>query len=385
MKELIKGLIWPFLVILIGLFCAYFENHFVTEAFRPMSLSLLDMDHNKELKRFYTPIKKEYRKVDGRGYDALWIEGERVDVPFRIESPESLRLKIQGYFPSSGGKGGVFTLFVNGAPFRVLPVSWKGDEEVFRLKIPEELLVSGRNVLGFSVSGHDGALAGISTLKVRNYLGKSSNFPRGFVLYDDSYERLGLSPSGRYVYYLLFPLALVLLWFISIRLMDPVDEYDPSVRFRKVFYFSLPGALVAALSLVYTLATPYTVVTSSGTFGTLVFGPYITVIAYRLVKRNYSHIKAVPESMKEVLSELRSPGAFVRGSVEDRAVPPPFNIIGRLGTLAIFCFSALIVAAGVLMILKRQALAERCADISYFVLLFGILMRIIDVRRMQDG
>ena len=383
MKKIPRGWFWLIFILIIGLLYGLFHNLYVTEEFNPLSLNLLDRGQNVELGKLPAVVKREKRNMNGVNYEALWVGEGRTDIPFHLERPQTLKLKIKGYFPSSEVTARVLVLYVNDLSFSTLKPLWRGDEEVFRLKVDKRFLRAGGNTVGLGVAGKGGLPAGVSYIKVRNFVGRSNNFPRGFVIFDENYVMLGPDPFDRPLDYLLFPLSLTLLWLVSANLMTDRGRRTLAHTLKRSLYANIPGALLVAGAFVFSISTPYTVVTSTGTFLALVYLPCGLIIVYHLLFKNYRQI------IRRLISDRGNDEAPVdipplRHRVE-RAVSPFLYIAGKAGTVAVSGFVIFLVAAGILMIMKRQVLAERCADIAYFMLVFGVVMRLFDIRRTEDG
>ncbi len=379
MENRSKGWVWFFSVICMGLFFAFFHNMYVFRDFRTIKFDILKKEDNPLISKV---IKKERFRLAGREYNLVWMGNDNNTIPFYLKKPQTLRFKIVAFFPKSSDKKTKVIVSLNSKNATTLSPQWNSTEEVSRFVVPKDVFRNGRNILELTtIPDKKKLMAGLSSITIKNYLGKSSKFPRGYIVFDQNYLERGLSPFGNSYDYLLFPSAMCLMWIIGVNLMAWATSKPLSLAMKRWMIVYLPVIFILSVSFLFSILSPYTVILHPDSFFAVVLGPALIVLIYSLF---YLVIWQSDRLFKgEPVFEIKKKGQTIIAKTQStgKAV---LSVIRFAGTTAILAFIVLLLSAGVLMILNRQHMAEKMADVAYFTLVFGILMRLFDIKRDDD-
>ncbi len=379
-----KGWLWLIFVIASGFFFAFIHNMYVTPDFREKNIDALSVGDNPSIEGRPELMKREKFTAKGRESMLVWSGEKNIEVPLGLQEAEAQRIRILGYFPKvTYGKSDV-TVQVNGRLVKTLSPEWKGGYEKFSFNLGADAFKAGLNTLSLVLEGQNRYIIGYELINFRNYAGKNRNFPKASIQFDENYAKNKARPFERPLDYLLFPSVLFLLWIAAANLARYCGALTMKKALRKVFYFNLPSAAVFAALYVFTLSTPYTLVMDPQSFLILIGAPCVFLIVYSLLVLGYRRLSGLKtglgaEGLKSRLSSIGRVGTDQAGGISKGA--SLFKRVARhSGTVAIIAFMVFLGLAGGFMIFKRQDIAEKMADIAYFSLVFGVFMRIFEVR-----
>lgn len=379
-----KGWLWLMFVIASGFFFAYIHNMYVTRDFRQKNIDALSVGDNPNIEGRPELLKREKFTAKGRESMLVWSGEKNLEVPLGLQEAEAQRIRILGYFPKvTYGKSEV-AVAVNGRQVKTLSPEWKGGYEKFSFNLGADAFKTGLNTLSLVLEGQNRYIIGYELINLRNYAGKNKNFPKASIQFDENYAKDKARPFERPLDYLLFPSLLFILWIAAANLLRHCGCTTMKKALRKVFYFNLPSAAVIAALYVFTLSTPYTLVMDPQSFLILIGAPCVILIAYSLLKIGYRAVIDMKtglgaEGLRSRLSSIARVRTDQAGGISKGA--SLFKRAARhSGTAAIIAFMVFLGLAGGFMIFKRQDIAEKMADIAYFSLVFGVFMRIFEVR-----
>lgn len=386
---------WLSVVIITGVFLAYFHNMFVFRGFRPVNMDILSDNDNRLLERAPELSRRVRFVAKNRETRLIWLGEKESAVPFYMEEPHMQRVKLRGFFPKVTYAKARIMVFVNGRLINTLSPDWKGDFERFDFYIPRGAFKSGENTFVLNTSGTNKYVMGLEGINLRNFAGRSKNFPRAVVLFDGNYMARGLKPFKKPLDYLLFPFSMFLAWIIPANLMRVALKKPLGPMLKKMLFWYIPVAAILLIFAVFSWVTEFTLILHPDSFFSLVFAPAAVAAVYGLPKLAYVYLKGsktpeegVFEQEGMVKDEAPAPLPLTR-----EASPSPNNarfkrllkFAARFGSkAAVVGFALFLSAAGVLLIVRNQGLAETMADIAYFLLVFGVLIRFFDVERTEE-
>ncbi|MBI5586904.1 MAG: hypothetical protein HY889_00885 [Deltaproteobacteria bacterium] len=368
------------LVILTGLFFAYFNNRFVAGGLKTWKADLLNQSDNNKLTGDL--LVKEKFTANGAEERVVWLKGAESSVPFVIAEPQTVRMRMRAYFPSLAYGSATLTVSVNGRDAQTLIPGWNGGFAKYDLNIHKKFFKSGENVLGFRVGGSMNQKIGLDYINLRNYAGISNRFPKALVYYDGNYpDRAAFAMPYDY---LLYPAVIFVVWILTANLVRVSRGYPLRETLKKSFYVYIPPAAVFLISTVYSKVTRYTLSCDPETFFILAGALAGAFIVYHAVLAAWV---AVPDLWQQyTLASFKTKIGSIKFRPAASSAGPltALRFIGtHAATTAVAVFMVCLIVAGVSMILKRQDIAERMADVAYFSLVFGVLLRIFDLKR--DG
>ena len=368
----------------LGAFFSYFDSTFVAKEISPLSIDLMSEHHNPLLKGVPALLKKEKFTHSGKEVRVVWSEERDTVIPFHINSVQAFRLRIKGYFPRvSYGKSKAEVL-VNGTALGAFEPRWEGEFEKISLNIPASYMKSADNSITIRTLGPNSYTVGYETLNIRNYTGNNRNFPRAYVLFDENYPALGLSPMARPYNYILYPAFVFVMWVVSGNLLRTAEGKGLEASLKKALLWYGPSVVIMLASTAFTGLTGLTLIYHPEGLYLLLFAPTALLSAYSLTLLALRRLKNPPE--KRTAGERP---ARRTGILESEAVVNGYRSARRAAALAIrfastsaiLAFSVSLIAAGALLIARKQGPAERMADIAYFLLVFGVILRVFDVKR----
>lgn len=381
-KGLSKGWGWLIFVVASGFFLAFVFNMYVTSDFRQRNIDALSVGDNPHIEGRPELMKREKFTAKGRESMLVWSGEKNLELPLALEEAEAQRIRILGYFPKvTYGKTDV-TVTVNGRHVKTLSPEWKAGYEKFSFNVGADAFKAGLNTLVLGLDGQNRYIIGYELINLRNYAGKNRNFPKASIQFDENYVKNPKRPFTRPLDYLLFPSLLFLLWIAAANLARAYSGRSMKDALRRVFYLNLPSSVIFAAFWIYTAATPYTLEIDPLSFFIIIFAPCVGLIAYSLFVFAYRRLLDLRAGtgLGGLISRLPS----VKKTSQSEGVLKGAALLKRLarhsGTVAIIAFMVFLALAGGSMIFKRQDIAERLADIAYFSLVFGVFMRIFEVR-----
>lgn len=365
------------LVVVTGLFFAYFHNRYVAGGLKTWKADLLNQSENSKLTGDL--LVKEKFTANGAEERVVWLKGTESGVPFVIAEPQTVRMRMRAYFPPLAYGSATLTVAVNGRDAQTLIPDWNGAFAKYDLNIHRKFFKEGENVLSFRVGGSQNQKIGLDRINLRNYAGISNRFPKALIYYDGNYpERAAFSMPYDY---LLYPAVLFVVWILTANLVRVSSGYPLRETLKKSFYVYIPPAAVFLISTTYSKVTRYTLLFDPQTFFILAwalaaaFIVYHAVLAARVVFPEMMRQYAMGSWKTKISIKLRPAGSSAGPMTALRFIG------AHAATAAIVVFMVCLIAAGVSMILKRQDVAERMADVAYFSLVFGVLLRIFDLKR----
>lgn len=381
-KGLLTGWGWLIFVVASGFFLAFVFNMYVTSDFRQKNIDALSVSDNPHIEGRPELMKREKFTANGRESMLVWSGEKNLELPLALEEAEAQRIRILGYFPKvTYGKTDV-TVTVNGRQVKTLSPEWKAGYEKFSFNVGADAFKAGLNTLVLGLDGQNRYIIGYELINFRNYAGKNRNFPKASIQFDENYAKDPKRPFARPLDYLLFPSLLFLLWIAAANLARAYSASSMKAALRRVFYLNLPSAVIVAAFWIYTAATPYTLVIDPLSFFVIISAPCVGLIAYSLLVFAYRRLLALRAGtgIGGLISRLSS----VKKTSQAEGILKGAALLKRLarhsGTVAIIAFMVFLGLAGGSMIFKRQDIAEKLADIAYFSLVFGVFMRIFEVR-----
>lgn len=355
---------------------------YVASDFQQRNIDALSVGDNPHIKERPELIKREKFTAKGRETMLVWSGEKNMELPFALEAAEAQRIRILGYFPKvTYGKTDV-TVLVNGRQVKTLSPEWKAGYEKFSFNVESGAFQKGLNRLDIGLDGQNKYIIGYELINFRNYAGKNKNFPKVSIQFDENYSKVQRRPFARPLDYILFPALLFLLWLAAANLVRASGARTMKSALRRVFYFNLPSIMIIAALWAYTVLTTYTLVIETISFFVIISAPCIWLIAYSLLKIAYVKLAGMKSGLgaKGLGQRLSS----IWRIEPDGRVLKSAALLKRLarysGTVAIIAFMVFLGLAGGFLIFKRQDIAEKMADIAYFSLVFGVFMRIFEVR-----
>lgn len=373
-----SGLAWLslFLTVLAGLIIGFFHNLYTVERYQPVRFNLLSASDNSLLPA--DMAAKERFVKPGLDTMLVWVS-KTASIPFNMERPQALRLKISAYFRDSGEA----FISVNGRDVKSLSAGGSGGIERFEVNVPGSFFNKGRNQLDIKAGG--GGIAGFESINVKSYIGISGNFPKAYVLFDENAADAVAGLFGKPFDYLFYPAFMFILWITAANLICVRNGIGISKAYLLSFYWYLPSITIAALSFSYSYLTPYSLIYEGEGFDYFVFLPIVMVSLYQASFLLYDFLlkKLAPGFSvmfwcELLLNAIRTMAERNGGASVSKG--PARRFLNTAGSFAIIGFSGFLFTAGVLLIFKRQELAERMADIAYFALVFGVLTRVFDLK-----
>ncbi len=369
------------LVVITGLFFAYFNNRYVSDDLGGWKLDLLSQSENGRLTGEL--LDKENLSASGSVERVLWMKGDgEAQVPFLMESPQTVRMRLRAYFPRLAYGAESLTVTVNGHEAAFLKPEWNGEFARFDMVMHKKFFNPGENALAFKTTGAAPARIGLDYINFRNYSGISKRFPRALVYYDGNYSER--AAFARPFDYLLYPSALFVVWILAANLARFSRGAQLRETLRKSFYLFLPASAVFSGSTVYSKLTNRTIAYDHDTFLFLAAAPIAVYAFYHAVRAAWAVIPLLWR--KDTMSSFFSRVASVRlkPAGETGRTIAVLRCIGRhAATTFVVLFMVCLFIAGLSMIAKRQDVAERLADVAYFSLVFGVLLRIFDLKKEE--
>lgn len=137
-------------------------------------------------------------------------------------------------------------------------------------------------------------------------------------------------------------------------------------------------------SAVFSYFSNYIILYDPKSFTILALLPSSIIIAYSFFKISLRAVpalwrKASLNSIVDMIMGIKLPVKKIGGGLFSFK-----SAVRHASTLAVLAFIVCLSSAGFLLIVKRQVVAERMADIAYFSLVFGVLLRIFDVRKEEE-
>ncbi|MBI1911579.1 MAG: hypothetical protein HYS21_06220 [Deltaproteobacteria bacterium] len=372
-------------MLLVGVFYAYFENKYVSRNFEQFKLDMLSEADNSLIAD--DPILNTRDKKTIRGNDTflLWFGGDsRSSIPFKITDPQALRVKVRAFFPEMKSGPSVLVT-VNGNRAYEYEPDWNGKLSRFEFNIAGSLLSEGNNQIEFKTDGAHNIKAGYETINLRNYIGVSKRFPRSFIFFDENHPEPSFKDKP--YAYLFFTASMFLVWVIGANFIRAANDISLVRGFRTVILWHAPFALSFFGLFLYSKMTENILVLHPDSFYTFVFIPAAFIFVYypsRLLIVFMAKVRKDGIPIKGIATKF----SFLKFNAthendEGLAGSIIWFLIKHAATIAIVSFMILLSSAGAFMIFKRQDIAERMADIAYFSLVLGVLLRIFDLKR-QD-
>lgn len=352
----------------------FFHNLYTVERYQPVRFNLLSASDNSLLPA--DMAAKERFVKPGLDTKLVWV-GKTASIPFNMDRPQALRVKISAYFRDSGEA----LISVNGREVKALRAAGSGGIEKFELNVPGSFFNKGRNQLDIRAGG--GGIAGFESINVRSYTGISGNFPKAYILFDENAADAGAGLFGKPFDYLFYPALMFILWIAAANLICVRTGIGISKAYLLSFYWYLPSIVIAALSFSYSYLTPYSLIYEGRGFDYFVFLPIVMVSLYHSSLLLYNFIINKLASGFSVMFRCERLVNALKSMAEKNGGAsggPVRRFMNTAGSFAIIGFSGFLFTAGVLLIFKRQELAERMADIAYFALVFGVLTRVFDLK-----
>ena len=295
-----------------------------------------------------------------------------------------LRLKIF-FIRVAYGKPQV-TVSVNGKWSADFSPKWDGGFESFSFTIPRYAFRAGGNELKFTTAGDGNYSIGIDTVNIRNYTGIIKHLTRASVTFDENHGAVPGGAIGSAAQYVIFPSALFLAWIISANMLRAATGSGLASALRITFYFYAAGAIPFAVCAIFSALSPYTVLFYPRGFLIFFVIPFLTVMVYSgarfVLARSFGKIF----TKRKEASRQRTSFSGLEGVTGkwNRAKAVVLAIARYSGKSAVVAFAVFLSVAGALLIVKRQEAAEMMADTAYFFLVYGVIMRLIDVRKDDD-
>lgn len=367
------------LVILTGLFFAYFNNRHVTDDLKGWKLDLLTQSENERLTAEL--LDKEKVPSGGSNQQVLWMRSDRV-VPFLMPSPLTVRMRMRAYFPALAYGPESLTVSINGHDAATLKPEWNGEFTKFDFVVHKKFFKPGKNALAFKTPGAASPRVGLDYINLRDYSGVSKRFPKALVYYDGNYTRQAAFANP--FDYLLYPAALFVAWILAANLATFSRGERLKETLRRTFYLFLPATAVFFASTVYSKVTSSTIVSDRATFLTLVAAPVAFFALYHALRAVWAFVPLLWSGDKMSSFFTRLASVRRKPPVEAGRTIAALKFIGRhAATAAVVLFMVCLFIAGLSMIAKRQDVAERMADAAYFSLVFGVLLRIFDLKKEE--
>lgn len=358
---------WPWLAVMLltGALLAFFHNMHVSGAFRPYRADILTLLENQMLR---DPYKKEKLKVDGREIRAAWFGP--VSIPFHVSGPKTMRVRMKAYFPETKQKSAL-AISVNGREVYSYGPLWDGKIELIEFDLPRHYLSRGVNSFDIKTDGE--SRAAYEFISLRDYAGISKNFPRAYVAFDSDVEK---KPFAAPFDYVLFPASMFIAWVLCGNIMRASRDEPLALSLKKTVLWHVPFAALFIGAALFSVFTPYSLLLHPEPFYVFAFAPSAAII---LLYGLPLAVRELPVLLENTSSNLS--GMVSRDGKAESALSVLRLLFRNLGTLAVGGFIIFLTMAGVFMIVKRQDVAERMADIAYFLLVFGVFMRIFELKK----
>lgn len=376
-----NGWVWLILMLISGVFFAFFQNFHVSKDFTPLRFDMLSERDNPALAKTPELLAKEKFAKNGYETRVLWLEGAGKPIPFRIEFPETLRGKVKAFFPKLNSKP-MLKVYANGVQSDVITPDWDGSVSIIEFNMPASLLASGENTLTLKAEGAENLRVGYDSIALKNFVGISKRFPKALVVFDGNYAlpKKIKKPFS----FILYPSLMFLLWLISGNLLHYIKGTPLDNAFKRVFLWHMPVITGFLGSAVFSYFSNYIILYDPKSFTILALLPSSIIIAYSFFKISLRAVpalwrKASLNSIVDMIMGIKLPVKKIGGGLFSFK-----SAVRHASTLAVLAFIVCLSSAGFLLIVKRQVVAERMADIAYFSLVFGVLLRIFDVRKEEE-
>lgn len=368
------------LVLVLGILLGWFKHNHVFGAYEALKVNLLAGDENPVLPEAVRNAEREWVSARGGNANVVRVDGSRFAVPFSLDRARTVRLKAKVYLQDSDHPDRFVRVLVNGAELRTFEPEWKGTVEELVVNVPASRLAGGVNTVTLAVSEAARGRMAVEFLGIKNYVGISKNFPRAYVVFDGNYGVSGFRALAAASDFLLYPAALFLLWLLSANIAAAAGA-GMGTALKKALYAYIPTAAVVVSATVFTSVTPYKLICAFDAFLAFLIAPGAAYGLFHLLRLASSTAAGWGRASRRAVTTTEGAG----GKPAAIEVPRPGSALAvlarRLSTAAILFFMACLAAAAVLLVFKKQPLAERMADIAYFSLVFGVVARIFDLRK----
>lgn len=378
--------VWLFLLMLIGAFYAYYYNHYVSGEFRPENLNVLAINDNPLLEKAPKLRLRETFKNNGRDTSAVWFNGKDSVIPLLLGERQTRRLRLKIFFIRVAYGKPPVTVSVNGKWSAVFSPKWEGSFENFSFTVPQNAFRSGENHIKFTTAGEGSYVMGIDTVNIRNYTGIIKRLTRASVTFDENYSAMPGGSIGSIAQYVIFPAAIFLMWIISANVLHGATGSGLEAALRKTFYCHAAGTIPFAVCAMFSAMSPYRVLFFPQGFLVFFVIPFVMVMVYSGVRFVLSKSFKKAFAQKSAARGQRTPFAEFGGVTGkwNKTKAVVLTIARYSGKSAVVAFAGFLSAAGLLLIVKKQEAAEMMADTAYFFLVYGVIMRLLDIRKDKD-
>lgn len=367
-KNRLKGFLILLFTLFLGLFIAWFGNMYtVDKKFEGLKIDLLSPDDNRAVTGNVS-LKKESFSKGGHDTSLVWLDGEEHLIPFTVEKPRALRIRMSLYLPERKEGNGV-DIYINGVHSGTVFPKWKGRFEKLGFDASLSALKRGINTLSFSTGG---VRAGYESITARDIAGYNKRFPRVSVLFDENIDlrnRHARAPLD----YVLFPAAAFIIWIFTANLIRHNRSIEIPEASGRLLALYLPTIFVFTGCAIFSGLTKYDIAFYPETFYLLALAPGLFALGYNAA-RAALFTRALKR--KEKCAESK-PGKHV--------IPALRFIYRNSGTIAVAGFMLFLSLAGVFLMFKQQETADRLGDAAFFSLLFAVIVRTLELKGGKEG
>ena len=331
----------------------------------------------------------------------LWARGRESRLQIFLPKKETYRLTVKAFSSSPPGfPNQVVEIRLNDLALDRWELKKTSEWQKFSLTIPSFLVSEETNFLKF-VYSEDTSLFPIAFdyLKFKNYFARLYNGLTLHLLYDSPIPReplfiklffYSLSPQGTFSFKVLgYSLVFLIFFFFfslfSARLISSRARIELSKGFRLDLFTYLPSLVLLSLFALVSLLSPYNIVYSLKTFFILSIAPTIAIKTWfiykdRTVKTIKLHIRTTPLILKRIWAIIKRTLLAIRSFPLDIKTFRKFLIQyhkTNLSSAFILDFMLLLVLCAFLLMVKAEWIAKQLANLAYFLLVFGVIMKAI--------
>jgi len=333
---------------------------------------IMGIDNFHRIKLEIEAEGEETKAYLGDGWSTVQeIKGDKVVFPVKDKTILNFNLQEKDAFlmevKTKKGKinNSKVRIFVNGEPVSMV---FK-QKHRFYYKIPEKYTNAGENEVRFAFSEPAGSIT-FARFKFRNYIGYSSNFPKGFILFDDSgclksIHSLGLSNLVGIAFLFLY---IYLFLFIGSNLVSGCTKLELTSIYRNGLLSFLPGIFLLFLVVLLFTSTPYHIIFDIWTFILFCFilPAFVWIILMAgVLSKTY---RIIPQLLMKLGIHFKNKKKFFSSSKT--------YILG---------FMVLLVICAFLLIFKAEKIAEQVANVAYFLLAIGVGIELYSFIKHKDS
>lgn len=348
--------------IIIGFLFVFFYQALVRVDFVPVNFKASvgsELDTAVILLSGWTREQKEGKPED------VWSRGRKSALAFFLPKKETYELKFELSFPDNISPEERVAILVNKHRVTTLrPKNGKRERgnrgwKEFSFIVPTSLVSKGYNKIQLVRLSGSSEPVGFRPIKVRNYLKVRWAFPRGYLLLN---KQRWLSKSGggsiNWVFCFFGAMILPIIWMGYSAWFSSVSRMSFVRSLRLGWFTYLPSLILILLVYLVSRVFFFNLISLPGDFLLIALG----------------------------LVGISKAGQLFRYAQGERLLAQAGHLKSFVldGSKFIVGFMVLLIGCAVLLIVKKEAVAAKVADWAYLLLVIGVILKLIGLRRQGD-